>query len=449
MATGTQIATSVTILNSLLGFQGISLTNYTTSSLSSISQGSKLECAGAFFKWDSNELPNASSWTAIGIATTCYLQCSPSGTAGSQIISASWTSTAPTWSPTKQGWYASAESNIRVIGSAYKVSATQQEAKYLFDSLGHNINAGINTQLGAYALAANTTGINNVAVGRDALKSNTEGLANVAVGQLALQANTTGTQNTAVGMESLYRNTIGTTNTAIGVDALYNNINGIDNTAVGGSALQLNSSGVDNTAVGRYCMEGNTTGSFNSALGVNALIGNTTGQKNSAVGMDCLSNLTTGQNCAGLGYNAQPSAANVNNEITLGDANIATLRCKVTVITAISDKRDKRDIEPFALGYEFMKACSGPKEFRWDMREWYKDGKSDGSKARKERSVGWIAQELREAQEKFDVGYLNLVYESNPDKLEATPGNLLPVMWNAILELGKKVEALEGRLRDA
>jgi len=48
---------------------------------------------------------------------------------------------------------------------------------------------------------------------------------------------------------------------------------------------------------------------------------------------------------------------------------------------------------------------------------------------------GFIAQELKSAQEKLGIKVPNLVYESNPDKLEASYGTLLPVMVKAIQEL--------------
>jgi hypothetical protein len=48
------------------------------------------------------------------------------------ILSAAWSSTAPTWVASKNGWYASAGSGVRVIGSVYKTSATKQEAKTLY-----------------------------------------------------------------------------------------------------------------------------------------------------------------------------------------------------------------------------------------------------------------------------------------------------------------------------
>lgn len=132
MATGTQIVTSVTVINSLLGFNGVSLTGYTTSALTTIAAGSKLEIGGAFFHWATAETPVASSWTAITTATTCYLKCTPSGSAGTQISTARWSAVTPVWSESKQGWYASAASVARVVASAYKLSATQQMTKTLY-----------------------------------------------------------------------------------------------------------------------------------------------------------------------------------------------------------------------------------------------------------------------------------------------------------------------------
>jgi hypothetical protein len=82
-----------------------------------------------------------------------------------------------------------------------------------------------------------------------------------------------------------------------------------------------------------------------------------------------------------------------------------------------------------------------PRLFNWDKREWYKDNKSDGSKMQKTPTAGFIAQELDEVQTKENAEWLNLVLKNNPDKLEATPGNLLPVMVKAIQQL--KAENIE------
>ncbi len=127
---GVQIPTAVTILNSLLGFQAVSLTDFSASTVSAIAAGSKVEVAGAFFSFDSDETINASSWTAIATASDVYIVLTPSGTAGSQIITAAYTTTAPTWSTSKQGWYASAASVSRYIGGMYKNGTASYTKKY-------------------------------------------------------------------------------------------------------------------------------------------------------------------------------------------------------------------------------------------------------------------------------------------------------------------------------
>jgi len=59
MADGSQISTSVTIINSLLGFEAISLSGIGTTSAPSILAGSKCEIASAFFTWSSAGTINA------------------------------------------------------------------------------------------------------------------------------------------------------------------------------------------------------------------------------------------------------------------------------------------------------------------------------------------------------------------------------------------------------
>jgi hypothetical protein len=152
--------------------------------------------------------------------------------------------------------------------------------------------------------------------------------------------------------------------------------------------------------------------------------------------------MTSGSNNSFFGYNSQPSAINVSNEITLGDANITTLRCQVNTITSLSDARDKSEIEDLDLGMNIIEKVR-PVKFKWDKREWYTDGIKDGTKIDTTIRVGFIAQELKELMENTDTKYLNLVYESNPEKLEATPVNLLIPAIKAIQELNIRLKDLE------
>lgn len=128
---GAQIATSLTIVNNMLGFQAISLTNFATSAQSLIAAGSKVEVGGSFFTFAGNDTPQASTFTAITTGETAYITLTPSGSAGSQILTSMYSDTAPEWSDSKQGWYLTAASVIRYIGGVYKESATQYERAFL------------------------------------------------------------------------------------------------------------------------------------------------------------------------------------------------------------------------------------------------------------------------------------------------------------------------------
>ena len=168
---GNQIATSVTILNSLLGYQGISLTNIDSTAEPEIAAGSKIEIASAFFTFASNEAINGTSWSAISTGDTAYIALTPAGTAGSQTVSAAWTSTAPEWSTTKQGWYQTAGSSVRYIGKCEKTGTSaysrksilrpehgELRGKFLNSYLYETSGVTMNTIFDAISTAIQTTG---------------------------------------------------------------------------------------------------------------------------------------------------------------------------------------------------------------------------------------------------------------------------------------------------
>ncbi len=335
------------------------------------------------------------------------------------------------------------------------------------NTLYNNTSGSYNTAVGGYALYSNTTGDQNTSVGTNSLYANTTGNQNTAVGDESLSSNTTGEFNTAVGIQSLNLNTIGISNTAVGGVTLFSNTTGDYNTATGVSALYYNSTGSSNTTSGAFSLRSNTTGNQNTALGVYSLYANTTGDNNTAVGYNSLttnttgfqntavghhsllnntgnyntavgynsgSAVTTGSNLTLLGIDANPSSPTVQNQITLGNGFVNSLRCNVQNISSLSDARDKKNIKDLNLGIEFLMKVK-PRVFNWDRREWYPNNKSDGSKMKEEPTAGFIAQELDEVQTTENAEWLNLVLKDNPEKLEATSGNLLPIMVKAIQEL--------------
>ena len=335
-----------------------------------------------------------------------------------------------------------------------------------------------NTVVGHAALYSNTTGINNTAIGSGSLYSNTTGVYNTAIGYAALYLNTVGYQNTAIGNESLYSNTTGNRNVAIGDGALYSNTMAYGNTAVGSHSLYLTytDTSVLNTAVGFYALYGNGGGYSNVAVGGNSLYSNGAGYHCTAVGTSALfncgaayntalgsgagNNIVSGINNTCIGAGSQASMAVVNNEITLGNGSISSLRCNVTTITALSDEKDKTDIEDIDLGLDFIKALR-PRKFRWDKREWYaeknednitirnEDGSfknivnKDGSKKELEWSTGFISQEVEKLQEIFDIKQLRMLSGTEYVK-ELAAGQVLMPLIKAVQELAKRVEILEG-----
>lgn len=329
-------------------------------------------------------------------------------------------------------------------------------------SLYYNSSGSSNAAFGVNALLSNTTGSSSSAFGYVSLQNNTTGSSNSAFGYQSLSTNTTGGSNSAFGWSALQQNSTGSNNSAYGSSSLYNNSIGGWNSAFGTGSLQFNTSGNSSSAFGYQSLNANTTGSNNSALGKNALLTNTTGNSNSAFGYRSLESnsngnynsgfgylagidITTGSNVTCVGYDAQPTSSSATNEVTLGNGQVTQLRCNVQTITSLSDARDKKNIRDINLGMNFLMTLK-PRIFNWDRREWYNDKIADGSKMNQTPTAGFIAQELDEAQKSANAEWLNLVLKSNPDRLEATPGNLLPIMVRAIQELNFENNALRNEL---
>ena len=264
------------------------------------------------------------------------------------------------------------------------------------------------------------------------MKYNTTGINNIAIGY-AMTGNRTGSANTVIGYLAMSANQLGSCNVVIGWQAACN-VSGFNNTFVGAQAGR-NANQTNNTGVG-YKSLYSASGQNNVALGSNTLQNNTIGNSNTAVGKGAGCNITTGCNNAFLGYNAQPVNATSCNSITFGNASIATIRAQVTSITALSDCRDKTNIQGIPVGLDFIKDVR-PVKFTWNMRDGAKVGQQE---------LGFIAQELDAVSEKYNIGFADLVLKDNPDRLEASPGKMLPIVIKALQELDEKYNALAARI---
>jgi hypothetical protein len=190
------------------------------------------------------------------------------------------------------------------------------------------------------------------------------------------------------------------------------------NVAVGIEALKNQDAGVTN--------------SNNTAVGFQAGENVSTGKENTIIGSFAGDDLTTGDNNIIIGFEAAASAVDVSNEITLGNSSISAIRAQVTSISSLSDKRDKTNIEESKYGINFLNKLK-PVTFTWDHR--------DNSLNKGKKDVGFVAQDLQE----IDDEYTRLVHDSNPDKLEATYGRLIPILVKAVQELSEKVKELENK----
>ena len=206
--------------------------------------------------------------------------------------------------------------------------------------------------------------------------------------------------------------------------------------AIGESALSNASDTGNNLAVGNASLDSvnGTTGNSNVAIGTGSGASITSGSNNTLVGHGsgvAVVPLTVGINNTIIGYQACTAGVNSNNSVTLGNSAITTLRCAVTTITSLSDARDKKNIEESKYGLDLVESLK-PVTFEWETRD---GGKKDI------KDLGFIAQDLKEV----DDDYLGLVYDENPEKLEASYGRLIPVLVKAIQELSEEVKQLKNK----
>lgn len=213
------------------------------------------------------------------------------------------------------------------------------------------------------------------------------------------------------------------------------NTTGNGNTVLGCFTAESLTTGNNNVAIGNVALFNTTTGFRNISIGSSSMQSATTGNQNTCIGNQAATTLTTGSRNTCIGNGAEPSSPTVANEITLGDSLIGTLRCAVTSITSLSDARDKEDVAKLTAGLEFVKELN-PVSFVWNDRN--EDGKHGV------KDFGFIAQDLKATQEKYDMAEtLKLVYEENPEKLEASYGKLIPILVKAIQELSEEVKQLK------
>ena len=336
---------------------------------------------------------------------------------------------------TGTGWLTNGNSGL-TAGTNFIGTTDAVDVSFKRNNLAAGFIGATNNAFGVGSLALNT-GTNNTAFGTNALAVNDTPSNNTAIGYNALAANTlnsgSGNLNTAVGSSSLAALNGGARNTAVGANALsgINSNAALDNVAVGYNALPGGGTIDQSVAVGSGALSNSGSASTRStSIGFNAGNAITTSIDNVIIGCSAQGSGTVARNQIVIGAGA---SANADNQVTLGNGSITTLRCATTSITSLSDRRDKADIVKLAEGIEFIKKLK-PVTYTWNTRDKSKVGV---------KAAGFIAQDLLDLQQKSAIGEnLDLVTYNNPDRLEARYGNLLPVVVKGIQEQQEEIEAL-------
>ena len=287
-------------------------------------------------------------------------------------------------------------------------------------------NVGTNTVIGAFSLANNTSGTENVGIGYASLASNTTGRNNLSLGSFALNQNRTGVECMAIGAYALYAQTSGTANVAVGNGSLGANTVGNYNTAIGPGALIASTTTSLNVGIGYFAGRYLADGSANQTPSTSIFIGYDT--RSAAAGQS--NQIVIGNQAVGQG----------SNTIMLGNSSVTGLFCYDNTISAPSDRRDKTNIQDLSAGLDFVKKLR-PVAFDWNMRDGEKKDIPD---------VGFIAQELESAQkDEPQSKYMNLAtYNKDTDQYFAQSANLIPVLVKAIQEQQALIDQLQQQVRE-
>tara|TARA_R110000868_G_scaffold245995_2_gene502651 strand:+ start:710 stop:1648 length:939 start_codon:yes stop_codon:yes gene_type:complete len=221
--------------------------------------------------------------------------------------------------------------------------------------------------------------------------------------------------------------------------------------AIGNSCLNQAKDLSSNIAIGYGCMGTTQNASITDCAKSNIAIGISAGSNLTGVGPSgddgsfnvilgrfAGTTLTSGSNNIVIGNSANTATATASDTITLGNNQIFALRCNVQTITSLSDARDKKEVTELPIGLDFINGLK-PVTFVWDERG--EDGKKDI------KDFGFIAQDLKKSQEDAKLAEtLKLVYEENPEKLEASYGKLIPILVKAIQEMSSEIKLLKEEL---
>jgi len=305
---------------------------------------------------------------------------------------------------------------------------------------GYSIQSGNdNTGAGFQALSGNgggsLTGIyRNTAIGSKAMWTTQTSCENVAIGGLAMQNHQSGNYNVAVGYKAAQQISNGNKNIFVGYCAGQNIGNGELNIGIGYKAL---------------CNVGNSY--RNIGIGRRALYCLSNGNGNIAIGYCAGYNVTSANNTIAIGFGSTTS--NSDDHTAAGNSSMTAFLVEGVAWSVLSDSRDKTNINQLDdnLGLNFIRNLR-PVKFNFDFRQSYVDkcgfefGSKDGTLEQVKESYGFIAQEMENVLQNFNLEFDGLKHTENKLKFRLTYDNLIAPIVKSLQQTIERLEYLESKV---
>ena len=318
-------------------------------------------------------------------------------------------------------------------------------------------SANNNTGVGNAVFTDLTGGQQNSCFGNGTGENLTSGSNNTLVGHYAGNSITTGIMNVGIGKGSISGFDTEGSNIGIGENALGGSIaGGEQNVAIGGLVGDAVTSADKFTGLGYNAGSSVTTGHSNTACGAHSMGTTTTGQFNIIIGALSDTNGSGGDNQIVLGYN-QTSLG--DNNFSFGNGNTSRVYNDFgsnATFTRSSDERLKKDINTNEdCGLDFIKDLRTV-TFKWRAPSEYDediptrgDERSETEPKHKDKLYGFIAQEVKDVLDKYNITDFNGWHEAPDTKIQGVSYEMFVIpLVKSVQELSAQVTTLKDEINN-
>ena len=308
-------------------------------------------------------------------------------------------------------------------------------------------NAYFSMAIGSSAYADGTS---SIAIGYEA---EAETSRSISIGYHAGKSTSTDQTGIAIG-DQAHTHGVGKAPVAIGYKAQTTGFGGV---VVGsGESNSYSQAGAYGTSMGYASYANQTSCAFGKQAFASGAVSTCYGAETTA----------SQSNSVAIGYQASSTAA---NKFVLGNSSINDLRCQDTGISAVSDRRDKTQIEALTIGLDFVNAIEPKAYYKNNRNDYYEaaytidelDGDDtlvqsytfnqsnyDAATAKfTKREFGFVAQDvagqLPEQYSDARVSFAETDDIHGFDVQRFTPADMLPIAWKALRELSDKHDQLQ------